>query len=40
MTSISYNYNTEYSTKWKHYVALYDVAINSAVETCILLVKF
>ena len=40
MKSISYNYNTEYTTKWKHSVARYDVAINSTMQTCILLVKF
>ena len=28
MTSISYNYNTEYTTKWKHYLAWYDVVIS------------
>ena len=31
MTSISYHYNIEYTTKWK--------AINSAMKTCILLLK-
>ena len=36
MTSISYNYNTEYTTKWKQY----DIAINSTMKTCILLVNF
>ena len=29
MTPISYNYNTKYTTKCKHALALYDVAINS-----------
>ena len=27
MTSISYNYNTKYTTKWKHALALYGLAI-------------
>ena len=40
MTSISYNYNTEYTTKWKHSLAWYDVSINSKIKTCILLYKF
>ena len=40
MTSISYNYNTKYTTKCKHALDLYDVAINSAMHTCILLEKF
>ena len=40
MTSISYNYNTKYKTKWKYALALYDVAINSTMHTCILLDKF
>ena len=34
ITPISYDYITEYVTKW------YDVAINSTMKTCILLVKF
>ena len=34
MTSISYNYNTKYTTKYKHALALYDVAINSTMHTC------
>ena len=29
MTPISYDYITEYMTKWKHPIAWYDVAINS-----------
>ena len=37
MTSISNNYNTKYTTKWKHALALYDVAIYSTMFTCILL---
>ena len=40
MTSISYDYITEYMTKWKHFLAWYDVAINSTIHTCILLDKF
>ena len=32
MKSISYNYNTEYTTKWKHYFAWYDVAINRTIK--------
>ena len=40
MTSISYNYNTYYTAKCKHALALYDVAINSTMHTCILLEKF
>ena len=39
MTSISYNYNTKYTTKCKHALALYDVAINSTMHTCILMEK-
>ena len=27
MTSMSYNYNTEYTTKWKHSLAWYDLGI-------------
>ena len=34
MTSISYNYNTEYTTKFEDSLAWYDVAINSTIETC------
>ena len=30
MTPISYNCNTEYTTKWKHSLTWYDVAINIA----------
>ena len=40
MTPISYDYITEYMTKWKHLLAWYDVAINSTMKTYILLVKF
>ena len=40
MAPISYNYNTEYTTKWKDYVERNDVAINSTIKPCILLVKF
>ena len=40
MTPISYNYNTEYTTKWKHFAEWYDVAINNTRKTCSLLVKF
>ena len=40
MTYISYDYITEYMTKWKHFLAWYDVAINSTMHTCILLNKF
>ena len=40
MTSISYNFNTKYTTKWKHALALYDVAINSTLHTCILMDTF
>ena len=40
MTSISYNYNTKYTTKWKHSLAWYDVAINNKMKTCILLFSF
>ena len=40
MTSISYKYNIKYTIKCKHDLALYDVAINSAMHTCILLEKF
>ena len=32
MKSISYNYNTEYTTKWIHSLAWYDVAINSTIK--------
>ena len=39
MTSISYNYNTKYTTKCKHALALYDVAINRTMHTCSLLEK-
>ena len=40
MTPISYNYNTKYTTKLKHALALYDVAIDSTMNTCILLDTF
>ena len=40
MTSISNNYNTKYTTKWKHALALYGVAINCTMHTCILLDNF
>ena len=40
MTFISYDYITEYNTKWKLSLASYDVAINSTMHTCILLEKF
>ena len=40
MTTISYNYITKYTTKWKLSLAWYDVAINSTMNTCILLDKF
>ena len=33
MTSISYNYNTNYTTKWKHALPLYDVAIKTTMHT-------
>ena len=39
MTSILYNYHTEYTTKWKHSVLWYDVAENSRIKTCSLLAK-
>ena len=39
ITSISYNYNTKYTTKCKHALALYDVAINSTMHICILMKK-
>ena len=29
---ISYNYNTEYTTKWKHYLAWYYLAINRTIK--------
>ena len=37
MTSLSYDYITEYMKKWKLSLAWYDVAINSTMHTCILL---
>ena len=40
MTSILYDYITEYMKKLKHCLAWYDVAINSTMHTCILLDKF
>ena len=40
ITSIPYNYNTEYTTKCNYALALYGVAINSTMHTCILLDKF
>ena len=40
MIPISYGYITEYMTKLKPSLALYEVAINSKIKTCILLVKF
>ena len=40
LTLISYDYITEYMTKWKHSLAWHDVAINSTMKTCNLLVKF
>ena len=40
MTSISYDFITECMTKWKHSLAWYDVAINSTINTCILLDRF
>ena len=40
MTSISYDYITEYMTKWKLSLAWYDVAINNTMHTYILLSKF
>ena len=40
MTSISYDYITEYMTKWKLSPAWYDEAINSTIHTYILLEKF
>ena len=39
MTSISYDYITEYMTKWKLSPVWYDVALNSTMHTCILLEK-
>ena len=39
-TPVLYNYKTEYTTKWKHSTEWYDVAINSTIKTCSLLVKF
>ena len=39
MTSISYDYITEYMTKWELSPAWYDVAINSTIHTRILLEK-
>ena len=36
MTSISYDYITEYMTKWKLSFTWYDVAIKSTMHTCIL----
>ena len=40
MTSISYDYITEYMTKWKHSLAWYDVAINITMNTYILMDKY
>ena len=37
---LPYDYITEYMTKWKQSFAWYDVAINSTMNTCILLDKF
>ena len=35
MKPISYDYIMEYMTKWEHFLAWYDVAINSTIKTCI-----
>ena len=40
MTYIPYDYITEYMTKLKQSLAWYDVAINSTMNTSILLDKF
>ena len=40
MTPISYNYNTEYTTKWKQAAEWFDVAVNIIEKNCSLPVKF